>query len=459
MRKQVVLIGAGISGLTCAYRLKQKGCDVLLVEREDSVGGVMKSEMRDGVLTESGPNSFQNAPEIMQLIEEVGLNDELVTAPASAPRYIYYKGRLQEFPMNPPKFFSTPLLTPWGKIRVFLEPFARPAWQNEESIADFITRRFGREVLEVFVDPFVSGVYAGDPARLCVKSTFPMLIDFEKQYGGVLKGFIKSQKNSSEPRPKRLLCSFKRGLGTLPPRLAELLGDSLVTNAIIAGLNASGPNGAPRFMLEINQNGCTKAVEADAVVLATPAFVAAETVKSLSEPLARILASIEYPPLASVCLGYDKTAIPRPIEGFGFLVPRSQGLRLLGCLWSSGLFPGRAPEGKVCLTNFVGGATDPAVRELSNAELIQTVHRELQMTLGVKADPHVVAIHRYPRAIPQYNLGHQAKRQQIEEHVSHIPGLFLTGNYLRGVSVGDCVREATSAAGDVAQSLRRRARV
>lgn len=451
MPKQVVIIGGGISGLTCAYRLKQKGSDVLLLERDEQVGGVMKSECGDGFLTEAGPNSFQNAPEIMQLIKEVGLNDELVTAPGSAPRYIYYKGRLQEFPMSPPKFFSTPLLSFRDKVRIFLEPWARKPPEHEETIAEFIERRFGWQVLEVFVDPFVSGVYAGDPKRLSIQSTFPMLTELEEKYGSILTGFIKSQKNAPKPRPKRLLCSFQRGLGTLPNTLAERLGPSLMTSAEVINLNTARSNGTSRFTLEVKRPDRMETVSAEAVVLATPAFAAAHLVKSLSGELAQVLASIEYPPLAVVCLGYDQAAIPRPLDGFGFLVPRSQGLRILGCIWSSSLFPGRAPEGKVCLTNFIGGATDPAVRELSDVELIQTVHQELQITLGVKADPHVIAVHCYAHTIPQYNLGHQSKLQQIEEHLGYIPGLFLVGNYLRGVSVGDCVREAARVAESIAQ--------
>lgn len=453
MHKQVVIVGGGISGLTCAYRLTQRGVDVLLVEREASVGGVMKTDVRGGFMAETGPNSFQNAPEIMQLIEEVGLNDELVTAPGSAPRYIYYQGALREFPLSPPKLFSTPLLTFKGKVRIFLEPFVSRSHKQEESVAEFITRRFGRQVLESLVDPFVSGVYAGDPARLCMKSTFPMLTDFEEQYGSVFKGIIRSPKNSSGPRPKRWLCSFKRGLVRLPQRLAERLGDALLTNAQVVSLRASDASAPCRFTLTINQQDRTEPVTADAVVMATPAFVTAEILHAVSESLAGVLNSIEYPPLASVCLGYDQAAIPRPIDGFGFLIPRRQGLRLLGCLWSSSLFPGRAPEGKVCLTNFIGGATDPAVRELSDSELVQTVHQELQTTLGVKAGPDVIAVHRYARAIPQYNLRHQSRLQQIEEHLSRIPGLFLAGNYLRGVSVGDCVKEATTTAENVAQWL------
>ncbi len=453
MHKQVVIVGGGISGLTCAYRLRQREYDVLLVEREASVGGVMKSEIQDGFLTEVGPNSFQNAPEIMRLIEEVGLNDELVTAPGSAPRFIYYRGRLQEFPMSPPKLFSTSLLTFGGKARIFLEPFAARPSKSEESIAEFITRRFGRQVLEVFVDPFVSGVYAGDPARLCMKSTFPMLTGFEGQHGSVFKGLIKSRKNSSEPRSGRLLCSFKRGLECLPQTLREHLDGDVMTDAQVVRLTPSVLDSTPPFNLEIKQHDRSLEVKADTIVLATPSFVTAELVSALSEPLARVLASIEYPPLANVCLGYDEAAIPRPIEGFGFLIPRNQGLRLLGCLWSSSLFPGRAPEGKVCLTTFIGGATDPSVRDLSDAELIQAVHRELEITLDVKADPQVIAVHRYAHAIPQYNLGHQSKLRQIEEHLDHVPGLFLVGNYLRGVSVGDCVKEATGEATSVGQYL------
>jgi len=280
-----------------------------------------------------------------------------------------------------------------------------------------------------------------------------MPTELEEKYGSVLRGFIKSQRNAPKPRLQRLLCSFQRGLSTLPHTLAERLGHSLMANAEVINLKATGTNDGPRFTLEVKRPDRIETLSAEAVVLATPAFAAAHLVKSLSGEVAQVLASIEYPPLAVVCVGYDQAAIPRPLDGFGFLIPRSQGLRILGCIWSSSLFPGRAPEGKVCLTNFVGGATDPVVRELSDAELIQTVHQELQITLGVKADPHVVAIHRYARAIPQYTLGHQTKRQEIEKHLGRMPGLFLASNYLRGVSVGDCVREATNVAENVAQFL------
>jgi oxygen-dependent protoporphyrinogen oxidase len=453
MHKHVAIIGGGISGLTCAYRLKQAGYDVVLLERDKHVGGVMKSEHRDGFLTETGPNSFQNAPEIMQLIEELGLTGELVTAPASAPRYVYYQGRLHEFPMSPAKLFSTPLLNLWGVLRIFLEPFARQPPSHEETIAEFIERRFGRQVLEVFMEPFVSGVYAGDSRRLCVRSTFPMLTEFEEQYGSVLKGFIKSKQTAPKPRPQRQLCSFQQGLSTLPQTLADRLGSSLMTSVDVISLNPVKLNATIRFSLEIDRHDRIETLSADAVIVATPAFVATHLVKSFSRELVDVLASIESPPLAVVCLSYDQAAFPRPLDGFGFLIPRSQGLRLLGCIWSSRLFPGRAPQGKVCLTNFVGGATDPAVSELSTERLVQTVHQELQTTLGVQSRPHVVAVHRYSRAIPQYNVGHQSKLRQIEEQLQQIPGLFLAGNYLRGVSVGDCVREAAKVADTTAEYL------
>ncbi len=446
MGPQVIIIGGGISGLTCAYRLKQRGYEVLLLEREERVGGVMQSERRDGFLTEHGPNSFQSAPEIMELVEELELTDQLVTAPGSVPRYIYYDGRLHAFPTNPLAFFSTALLSFRDKVKIFLEPWAPPPPEREESIAEFITRRFGRRVLEAFVDPFVSGVYAGDPARLSLASTFPSLAEWEKTYGSILKGLIRSRKDASRPRSERLLCSFRHGLGQLPRALAERLGDAVVTGARAVHLETVTSMMGPPYRLTIKWSAGTDRVRADAIVLATPAYVAADLVRSLSQPLAEVLESIEYPPLAVICLGYDETGLRRSLDGFGFLVPRRQGIRLLGCLWNSSLFPERAPEGKVCLTCFVGGTTDPTVRQLSDEQVVNMVCDELRLILGVRAEPRVVAIHRHDRAIPQYHLGHHAKLQRVEEYLGHLPGLFLVGNYLRGVSVSDCVREAMKTA-------------
>ncbi|RMG55676.1 MAG: protoporphyrinogen oxidase [Acidobacteria bacterium] len=446
MGPQVIIVGGGISGLTCAYYLKRRGYEVLLLERGRRIGGVMWSERRGGFLTEYGPNSFQSAPEIMQLIDELKLTDQLVTAPSSIPRYVYHGGRLHAFPMNPFTFLSTSLLSFRDKVKIFLEPWAPPPPGHEESIAEFVTRRFGQRVLETLVDPFVSGVYAGDPARLSLSSTFPSLAELEKTYGSVLKGLVRSRRDTTRPRPKRLLCSFRDGLKQLPQALAEQLGDAVVTGARTIRLETVTSMMGPPYRLTIEWSAGIDRVRADAIVLATPAYVAADLVRSLSSSLAEVLETIEYPPLAVLCLGYDEADFRQPLDGFGFLVPRRQGIRLLGCLWNSSLFPGRAPEGKVCLTCFVGGTTDPGVRQLSDEQLVGLVRDELQLILGVRAEPYVVAIHRHDRAIPQYHLGHQAKLHQMEEHLGRLPGLFLVGNYLRGVSVSDCVREARKTA-------------
>jgi len=435
----VVVIGAGISGLTAAWRLKRQGRPVVVVDGAAEAGGVMRSRVRDGFLCEEGPNSFQTSPELLELIREAGLEPELVTADARLPRFIYYRGRLERAPMSPGALLSTPLLSLREKVRALREPWIESAARQDESLADFVTRRFGAPVLRNFVAPFVSGIYAGDAARLSARAVFPQLVEWERKHGSVLRGLIGSARRAPKPRAARLLASFRGGLQTLPRALAAGLGEG----ALRLGTQADALRSeSGKLTLRVCTPSGAEELQAKAVILAAPAYRAAEIVRPLSADLAEELGGIDYPPLASVCIAFRSSEVPRPLDGFGFLAPRGEGLRALGCIWSSSLFPGRAPEGSALLTLFLGGATDPGVAAMTDDAVAEQVRRDLAAALGIRAAGRVVKIGRLERAIPQYALGHPARVDRIEAELRRVPGLYLAGNYLRGVSIGDCVKEA-----------------
>jgi protoporphyrinogen/coproporphyrinogen III oxidase len=442
--RKVIVIGAGIAGLTCAYRLKQAGCPVTVVEAADCVGGVMRSSIEDDFLCERGPNSFQNTPEILELVHELGLDHELVTAEARLPRYIFYRGTLHPAPMAPATLLSTRLLTAAGKLRIVRELWTKPGSDSrDESLSDFVIRHFGTEVLRNFVVPFVSGIYAGDPSRLSARSAFPSLIDLEREYGSLIKGLVFSARRSAKPRRPRQLCSFQQGLQRLPLRLAERIGaDNIILGGQVQNLRAMPRDGRNDFAMTALTTEGSLELAGNAVVIATPAYEAAGLLRSFSTSCATELASIEYPPLAGLCLAYRRSDVPHPLDGFGFLVPRDEGVRFLGCIWSSTLFRGRAPADAALLTIFVGGATDTGVSSLTDGQVVDVAREDLRTTLKITAAPRVMAIHRYQRAIPQPTLGHEARLQRIDEELRNIPGIYLVGNYLRGVSIPDSVKQA-----------------
>ena len=471
--KQVVVIGAGIAGLVCAYRLKSLGVDVLLIESSNRIGGVMRSEMIDGYLIERGPNSSQGTEELMALVEELGLLDELVEGDPKAPAYVYFKGQLHAVPSGAGAFIKSKLLSTGGKLRIFGEPFIGKRTANdEESILSFARRRIGREAAERMVAPFVSGIYAGDAEQISVQAAFPRLWNLEATYGGLIRGTIAKAREARRARKaastvldkaaptRRRLVSFKHGMGVLPHTLAVKIGEDLITG--IADANA--PDGAQAvrlrrdappssgFIVEFKHAGNHHQVTADQLIIATPAKAAASIIESLSPELKQLLDGIYYPPLAIIYLAYDIANVRTPLEGFGFLVPPSEDMNILGCVWNSSLFSDRAPKGKALVTAFIGGARNPAAARAADAELVSTVHGELQKVLGISSDPQVVAITRYERSIPQYNLGHFARVQRIESLLGDLTGLTLIGNYLHGVSTGDCIKEADQVARGVAES-------
>ncbi|MBK4729107.1 protoporphyrinogen oxidase [Oxynema sp. CENA135] len=467
-----LVVGAGITGLTLAFDLQQKSsgtahpAKVLIAESQSRVGGRIVTASGDGFLWEEGPNSFAPTPELLQLAVEVGLKDELVFADGKLPRFVYWQGELMPVPMSPPAIVSSKLLTWRGKLRAFFGAlgFVPPAMADvgsEETVASFFERHLGREVLRRLVEPFVSGVYAGDPRQLSARAAFGRVARMAEAGGGLVAGAIRTSRQKPKtkatpdpnvPQPKRgQLGSFRRGLATLPEAIADRLGDAVQLNWHLIRVR---PTERRTYIAEFSTPDGPKRVEARSVVLTTPTYVTADLFDPLHGEIARALRGFVYPSVACVVLGYPTSAFKRPLNGFGNLIPRNQGIRTLGTIWSSSLFSGRAPEGWNLLINFIGGTGDPAIAELEKEEIVRVVHRDLLKTLLARdVDPKVLAVHLWKRAIPQYCLGHHQRWEQIDRGLQEFPGLYLCGNYSDGVAVGDCVRRARDRAAQIRQYL------
>jgi len=459
---QVAVIGAGISGLACAYRLQQLGLDVTVFESNDCAGGLIDSVQKEDLLFEAGPQSFQGTPTLLALIRELGLEPQLQKADPRAPRYVLLHGRLRKIPMSPQALLASTLLNPVSRWKIATEPFKKSQPPTEEeSVAAFVRRKFGNEILEYLVAPFVSGVYAGDPEKLSLKAAFPTLDEWERQYGSVLRGAMKSRPHKEQRAGAPPLCSFTHGVATLPRAMAAKLGDAMQyeTRAVSVDFARAGEQrhtaAAVGLACEIRfvRNGQEQSAIAGAVVIATPAYAAARLLETSSPHLAQTLSGIAYAPVAVVACTYYRQQVGDPLEGFGFLVPRGEKVRTLGTVWNSSLFPGRAHEGSVTITSFIGGATDPEIMNLHEENIAAIVAEENARILGITGPPVEVAVWKYPRALPQYNLGHGHIVETIRDAERASPGLFFAGNYLEGPAVGKCVENGFQTAEAVSKYL------
>jgi len=440
-----IVIGGGISGLTCAYHLQQAGIPVRVLDAGVRPGGVISTQEKDGFRFELGPQSFLSTEPLLNLIDALGLKNELLYADSRAPRYILIRGQLVPAPLAPPSLLTTPLLGARTKWRLSTEMLRRTKPPStDESIAAFVRRKFGDELLDRIVAPFVSGIYAGDPEKLSLRASFPKLHEFEMKYGSVLRGAMKSRPAKGTPRPG--LCSFRGGMETLPRALAARLGDALLSESLVVGARHGKANGNSSFEVDLTRNGHRETLLASAIILAAPVYAASEILKGVSDKFAAPFGRIEYAPLAVVAAGYRRDQVRNAGNGFGFLVPRSEGLRVLGTVWNSSLFPERAPENMACFTSFAGGATDLALCGMSEDEIAEIICGEVKRVLGVTGPPMTRLVHRYTRALPQYNLGHSETVSALGEAASSVPGLFLVGNYLSGPSIGSCVEQANQTA-------------
>jgi len=438
-----VIIGAGISGLVCAFTLQKSGQNVLVLEAASRPGGVIQTVQENGYLFELGPQSFSSTPALYQLCDDLGLNSEILEAPHGVPRFVLIDGKLTLVPMSPGSFFSSDLLG-WGtKFSILSEVFRRSyPPEPDETIADFTRRKFSAQLLDRLVAPFVSGIYAGDPEQISLRAAFPKLYEAEKSAGSVVRGMFRSAKTPpkavSMPQRRPSLISFKSGNEALIRALADKLGPALRCNASVAQV-ALSPNG---FTVKTQSSAGTEDITCDRLVIAVPTTVASTLLAELAAQASASLQQITYAPVAIVSLAYRRAQIRTSLSGFGFLVPRSAGIRTLGTVWNSSLFPGRAPKDQVLLTSFVGGATDPGGPSLSEVDLSNLVHNELAAVLKITAEPSTTRVTCYARAIPQYNLGHTSWLQAAQQSLSAIPNLWVIGNYWKGPAVGCCVENS-----------------
>jgi oxygen-dependent protoporphyrinogen oxidase len=439
----VLVVGAGMTGLVAAYRLHQAGLKVRVMDAGTQPGGVIASVHRDGCMFERGPNSaMDTTPLIGELVEELGLKPQLRWASAaSEKRYVVRGGKLIPLPMSPGAFFSTPLFSIAAKAGLMLEPFKAPSDPAvEESIAAFVRRRLGQEFLDYAIDPFVSGIYAGNPDQISVKAAFPKLHALEQRWGSLIKGqFLgaaerKRAKETAKNTAKSF--SFEQGMQTLPLALASALGGvAYQTRATALQRDAQGV-----FTVQADQQGQAVAWQARSVILAVAADAAAALVRPHAPDAAAAMDAIEYAPVATVASAYNTADIAHPLDGFGCLLPGKEKRRVLGVLFSSSMFDSRAPQGVSLLTTFMGGRRSPDLPAMPPDEIAALAHAEHGILLGATAAPRWQVVTRWPRAIPQYVIGHLGRVARADAAEQALPGLRLCGSWKGGVSVGDCLR-------------------
>jgi len=454
---KVVVVGGGVSGLACAYRLQQLGAPVILLEAGERFGGLINTISKDGFLFEAGPQSFQGTDTLLSLIRELGIENELCKADPRAPRYVLRQEHLQKVPMSPQAVLTSSLLGVGARWKVVSEAFRKTKPPNEEeTIAAFVRRKFGHEILEYLVSPFVSGVYAGDPERLSLRAAFPSLEEWEREYGSVLRGAMKSRRGERPSQSAPPLCSFQHGLGSFAEAMAKRLGQRALANARVDSIDVSTDGSNAEFQLHVTQGDAKQTLSADSVVVAAPAHVAAHFLAPISPALAQQLSGIAYASLAVVASGYYQKQTTMQLDGFGVLIPRSEKHRTLGIVWNSSLFPGRAPAGQMTLTSFIGGTTDPEIARRSEAEIAAIVQKDLEQILGITGSAVASNVWIHQKALPQYNLGHGHVVRALREAERSIQGLFFAGNYLEGPAIGKCVERGFQAAESVKAHLQSR---
>ncbi|HYK91838.1 MAG TPA: protoporphyrinogen oxidase [Acidobacteriota bacterium] len=452
-----IIVGGGISGLALAHFL---GLDRTpnsweLWEASDRLGGTIGTDRAEGFSVDWGPNGFlDREPLTLQLVREIGLTNSLEPAGESAEkRFIARHGRLHAVPLSPAKMLTTGLLSLPAKARVFCEPFI-PARHDdgEESVFDFAARRIGRAAAETFVDPMVSGVFGGLAQQLSLPACFPIMREMELRYGSLVRAMISRQlekrrarKASGAPSkgtssggpagPGGRLTSFRGGLDLLVQRLGAQLQRVIKLNRSVCSI--ARQEGGWELTDEIGHRMLTKRV-----IVACPAYAAARFFRDYDRELSVSFQAIPYAPIVVVATGHRRADVSHPLDGFGFLVPRSEGVRTLGSIWTSSIFEGRAPDGCVQFRSMLGGAGDPGIMELSDDELWATLRKSLGGLIGIRNDPVFIRIYRWKRGIPQFTLGHLQRRARLERIAALHPGLYMVGNSYYGVSLNDCVKMA-----------------
>jgi oxygen-dependent protoporphyrinogen oxidase len=438
------VIGAGIAGLAAALELQGAVPEVLLIDASDRPGGVMRTDHVGGYVIERGPNTVQVKAPLRAFLRRWALEDALVRAsPASRRRYLLRDGALLPVPMSPLAFARSPLLSRRGKLRLLAEPFVRRGDGGAESVAEFAARRLGREALDAAIAPFLTGVYAGDEEQLGASAVFPGLVELERRHRSLALGGLRLALDRRRAKGLAGTWSGSQGLGPFARLLADRLNELPALGSRVVGLERNGD----AWRVELATASGPHALRTRRLVVATPAAEAAALLRRACPDVAGDLEAIRYAPIVGIALGVDPAGVRRALDGFGFLVPRQAGLHLLGCLFMSQLFAGRAPAGRELLHCMLGGARWPEAVDVPDGELAKRALEDLDRSLGLSAEPQVLCITRWRCAIPQPDRQHTARVARMRARLREsCPGLALAGAYLDGVAVADALASGVRAA-------------
>lgn len=447
----VLVVGGGISGLACAWWLKREGLSVSLWEREDRAGGKIRSDAADGYLTERGAAMLMNfLPEVARFLAESGLAARKAPRACGATnRYLVRRGRLMPAPATVWSLLGSPLWSIKGRLRLLLEPFLPRGGSDAETVSGFITRRFGRELLETAMEPFVGGPLASDADLASARATLPRLTALERRYGSIALGVMLHRLTGRRTAHPPEGFSFEGGMDTLVRGLADDPGIGFSAGRRVTGIE---PHAAGWRVTGTDRAG-ESSIVARQVVLSVPAPAAARLLASLDGELAGLLRGIAHAPIAVVHTGIARSAIRHPLDGAGFLAPRSEGLPLNGNLWTSAMFAGRAPEGQALLTSYLGGARLPQAADWDDGRAVSAVLGTLEPLIGLCGTPSMVRIDRHPDGLPLYHGDHPGRVAEIEAALTHLPGLHLAANYLGGVSVRDRIACGAVTASRIARAF------
>jgi oxygen-dependent protoporphyrinogen oxidase len=471
---QVAVIAGGIAGLATALNLRDRakatGRDlrVTVFEKGPAPGGNLQTIRQDGWQLEWGPNGFlDNEPATLRLVDRLDLRDKLQrSSDATVHRFLLVGGRIQEIPTSPKAFLKSGMLSTGAKLRMAGELFVPPRKdlgqaaedpRTDETIDQFGTRRLGKAFADTMLDPMVKGVFGGESRRLSLAAAFPRMVELEKDYGGLFKAMMKlarkkkqAGKSKIDAGPSGVLHSFTGGMATLIDAVAaELAADPLAEILTGADVQTISPaEDGWRVKTPENEYG-----PFDAVVEAAPAHAAARHLGHIDAAFADHLAAIPFAPMAVIALGFKRESVTHDLHGFGMLVPSRENRELLGVLWTSSIFSGRAPAGSVLLRCMAGGSGNPGFMNQTPEEMAAVILSELRPLLGLKGAPEMVKVILHDRAIAQYVPGHLARLKDLGRTAEKYPGLFLTGSSYRGISVNACVKEAETVAENVLKGL------